>query len=77
MPDALCVKAGSIDDKDVRNFKETKVEFYCKDRMGYSKPVEGAEQKPVSFCSFVNFSMSGLGRRDRAGVELLGRVYRS
>ena len=57
MPDAVCVKAGSIDDKDVRDFKATSVEFYCKDRMGYQTAVEGAEQKPVSlervifFCS--------------------------
>ncbi len=47
MPDAVCVKAGSIDDKSVRDFKSTGVEFYTKDRMGFSKPVEGAEQKPV------------------------------
>ena len=49
MPDAVCVKAGSIDDKAVRDFKATSVEFYCKDRMGYQTAVEGAEQKPVSF----------------------------
>ena len=48
MPDAVCIKAGGIDDKDARDFKKTSVEFYCKDRMAYSKPVEGAEQKPVS-----------------------------
>ena len=48
MPDAVCIKAGGIDDKEVRDFKKTAVEFYCKDRMAYSKPVEGAEQKPVS-----------------------------
>ncbi|KAM0796775.1 DUF636 domain protein [Usnea florida] len=47
MPDAVCVKAGSIDDKAVRDFKTTSVEFYCKDRMGYQTAVEGAEQKPV------------------------------
>ena len=48
MPDAVCIKAGSVDDKEARDFKKTGVEFYCKDRMGYSKAVEGAEQKPVS-----------------------------
>ena len=48
MPDAVCIKAGGIDDKAVRDFKKTAVEFYCKDRMAYSKAVEGAEQKPVS-----------------------------
>ena len=51
MPDAVCIKAGGIDDKEVRDFKKTSVEFYCKDRMGYSKAVEGAEQKPVSYSS--------------------------
>lgn len=47
MPDVVCIKAGSIDDKAVRDFEKTGVEFYCKDRMGFAKPVEGAEQKPV------------------------------
>lgn len=46
MPDAVCVKSGSVDDKSVRDLK-VGVEFYCKDRLGYSAPVEGAEQKPV------------------------------
>lgn len=49
MPDAVCVKAGGIDDKEVRDFKKTGVEFYCKDRVGYAGAVEGAEQKDVSF----------------------------
>ena len=49
MPDAVCIKAGGIDDKAVRDFKTTAVEFYCKDRMAYSKAVEGAEQKPVRY----------------------------
>jgi len=43
----VCIKAGGIDDKGVRDFKTTGVEFYCKDRMAYSKAVEGAEQKAV------------------------------
>lgn len=47
MPDAVCVKAGSIDDKAARDFKQTGVEFYTKDRMGFCKAVEGAEQKEV------------------------------
>lgn len=47
MPDAVCIKAGGIDDKNVRDFKSTGVEFYTKDRMGFSKAVEGAEQKEV------------------------------
>ncbi len=52
MPDAVCIKAGGIDDKAVRDFKATGVEFYCKDRMAYSKAVEGAEQKAVSLGFF-------------------------
>lgn len=47
MPDVVCVKAGGIDDKEVRDFKKTGVEFYCKDRLGFCGEVEGAEQKPV------------------------------
>ncbi|MCJ1455368.1 hypothetical protein MMC28_005723 [Mycoblastus sanguinarius] len=47
MPDAVCIKAGGIDDKSVRDFKKLGVEFYCKDRLGFAAPVEGAEQKPV------------------------------
>lgn len=47
MPDAVCIKAGGIDDKSVRDFKSMGVEFYTKDRMGFSKPVEGAKQEPV------------------------------
>ena len=47
MPDAVCIKAGGIDDKSVRDFKETGVEFYCKDRLGFAKAVEGAKQEKV------------------------------
>ncbi len=46
MPDAACVKSGSIDDQKVRELK-VGVEFYVKDRMAYSSAVEGAEQKKV------------------------------
>ena len=48
MPDDVIIKAGGLDDKEMRDFKTTTVEFYCKDRMGYSKAVEGAGQEPVS-----------------------------
>jgi len=47
MPDAVCIKAGGIDDKSVRDFAKTGVEFYTKDRMSYQHAVQGAEQKPV------------------------------
>ena len=47
MPDVVCIKAGGIDDKSVRDFEKTGVEFYTKDRMGYSQPVKGADQKRV------------------------------
>lgn len=46
MPDAACVKAGSIDDLKTRELK-VGVEFYTKDRMAYSQAVEGADQKKV------------------------------
>ena len=46
MPDAACIKAGSLDDKSLRESKMG-VEFYTKDRMAYSAPLEGAEQKKV------------------------------
>lgn len=59
MPDAACIKAGGIDDKKVRDFEKTGVEFYCKDRMGYAKAVEGAEQKPVSWGDFFLVSVFG------------------
>ena len=46
MPDAACVKAGTIDDPATRAMK-VGVEFYTKDRVGYCGKVEGAEQKSV------------------------------
>jgi len=46
MPDATCIKAGSLDDKSVRD-SDMAVEFYTKDRMHFAAPVEGAEQKAV------------------------------
>ena len=46
MPDAVCIKSGSIDDKGVRDYS-VGVEFYCKDRLGYVKANEGAKQEPV------------------------------
>ena len=48
MPDNICIKAGSIDDKKARELNgKTGVEFYTKDRMGYETPVAGADQKEV------------------------------
>lgn len=46
MPDAVCIKSGSIDDKGIRDYS-VGVEFYCKDRLGYVKANEGAKQEPV------------------------------
>ncbi|KAI5273066.1 hypothetical protein E4T47_03713 [Aureobasidium subglaciale] len=43
MPDMTCVKSGSLDGGAANH--EIKVEFYNKDRLGYTKPVEGADQK--------------------------------
>jgi len=42
MPDVTCVKSGGLDGGAANH--PIKVEFYTKDRLGYSKPVEGAEQ---------------------------------
>lgn len=47
MPDVVCIKAGGIDDKKVRDLAETGVEFYTKDRMAYQAPVKGAKQEPI------------------------------
>jgi len=47
MPDMVCIKAGGIDDKRVRDISKMGVEFYTKDRMGYQSAVHGADQKPV------------------------------
>lgn len=70
MPNAVCIKAGGVDDKAVRDFKKTGVEFYCKDRVGYSKAVEGAEQKPVSlvlvFCFVIIDYLLG-GEEEKGG----------
>lgn len=46
MPDAVCVKSGSIDDKKVRDF-DVGVEFYTKDRLGYCAPQKDAKQERV------------------------------
>ena len=46
MPDAVCIKSGGIDDKSTRDYK-VGVEFYCKDRLDYVKPNDGAKQEPV------------------------------
>ena len=43
MPDVTCVKSGGLDGG--ANNHGIAVEFYTKDRLGYSKPVEGADQK--------------------------------
>ena len=43
MPDATCIKAGSLDDKALRD-SNMAVEFYTKDRMHFSAPVNGADQ---------------------------------
>ena len=44
MPDATCVKAGGLDDKELRD-SVMQVEFYTKDRMHFARQVEGAGQK--------------------------------
>lgn len=46
LPDVYCVKSGGLDDAEARDFK-VGVEFYTKDRVGYSAEVEGAKQEKV------------------------------
>lgn len=43
MPDVTCVKSGGLDGGAANH--AIAVEFYNKDRLGYTKPVEGADQK--------------------------------
>ncbi|KAK4502878.1 hypothetical protein PRZ48_006304 [Zasmidium cellare] len=43
MPDVTCIKSGGLDGG--KNDHKVGVEFYNRDRLGYTKPVEGAEQK--------------------------------
>lgn len=43
MPDVTCVKSGGLDGG--ANNHAINVEFYNKDRLGYTQPVPGAEQK--------------------------------
>jgi hypothetical protein len=45
MADWTCVKSGTIDDRSVRDIP-VGVEFYVKDRMGYSAEVKDAKQVP-------------------------------
>ncbi|KAI9715802.1 MAG: hypothetical protein M1828_000707 [Chrysothrix sp. TS-e1954] len=44
MPDVTCVKSGGLDAGAANH--PVAVEFYNKDRLAYTKPVEGADQKP-------------------------------
>ncbi|OQV07814.1 hypothetical protein CLAIMM_12187 [Cladophialophora immunda] len=44
MPDNTVIKAGSLDQPDV---KEMQAELYVKDRVSYMKPIEGAKQVPA------------------------------
>lgn len=44
MPDVTCVKSGSLDGGAADH--PINVEFYTKDRLAYTKPIDGADQKP-------------------------------
>ena len=44
MPDVFCVKSGGLDGGAANH--DIKVEFYNRDRLGYTQPVGGADQKP-------------------------------
>jgi hypothetical protein len=45
MPDVTCIKSGGLDGGAANH--PIGVEFYTKDRLDYSKAVEGADQKPA------------------------------
>jgi len=45
MPDVTCVKSGGLDGGAANH--KVAVEFYNKDRLGYTTPVEGANQMPA------------------------------
>ena len=72
MPDAVCIKAGGIDDNAARDFQKTGVEFYCKDRMGYAVAVEGADQQAVSLSFFLSFCSLVLVRGFGEGEKVVG-----
>lgn len=44
MGDKTCIKSGSLDGGAANH--KIGVEFYNKDRLGYTQPVPGADQKP-------------------------------
>lgn len=44
MPDVTCIKSGGLDGG--KNDHAVAVEFYNRDRLSYTKPVDGADQKP-------------------------------
>lgn len=43
MPDVTCVKSGSLDGGAANH--DIQVEFYNRDRLGYTKALDGADQK--------------------------------
>jgi hypothetical protein len=45
MPDVTCIKSGGLNG-GLANHK-IEVEFYNRDRLGYTQPIPGAEQKPA------------------------------
>ena len=44
MPDMTCIKSGTLDGGKADH--PIAVEFYNRDRLGYTKPIDGADQKP-------------------------------
>lgn len=44
MSDMTCIKAGSLDEPDLKSFA---IEFYVKDRVSYQKPQDNAQQVPA------------------------------
>ncbi|KAF7558908.1 hypothetical protein G7046_g5247 [Stylonectria norvegica] len=47
MPGNIFIKAGGLDNGGTNLGNKIAVEFYCKDRVSYLQPAEGAKQEPV------------------------------
>ncbi|KAI5457095.1 Mss4-like protein [Mariannaea sp. PMI_226] len=47
MPGKVCIKAGGLDNGAASLDNKINVELYCKDRVAYLAPIEGATQNPT------------------------------
>ena len=58
MPNAICIKAGGLDDKSLRRSKMA-VESNTTSRMHFSAPVDGADQKLEFFVILNEVEITG------------------